>query len=104
MAGSVSKSAVIGFLRKLFPFSETRMLNEQVPPEFATRWTDPAFPGRQRELVDEQLTRLRRGEVERVFAIGAGFVEQVASDGASILDAGCASGFYSEVFNHCVKA
>jgi SAM-dependent methyltransferase len=100
----MSTSAIIGFLRKVYPWSETRILNRHVPPEFATRWADPAFPGRQRELVDQQLTRLRRGEIDRVFAIGAGLVEEVASDGASILDAGCASGFYSEVFSHCIKA
>jgi ubiquinone/menaquinone biosynthesis C-methylase UbiE len=55
-------------------------------------------------LVNEELARLRRGDVDRVFAIAARLVDAVAVEGASILDAACASGFYSEVLATCVKA
>ena len=73
-----------------------------MPKEFATTWQRPEFPARQRALVNQELERLRRGEVDRVFAIAADLVAAVASEGNSIVDAACASGFYSEVLATCL--
>lgn len=62
-------------------------------------WLDEALPGRQRSVVDQQLRQYRAGAPIDVFDV---FVESVRSlpdleAGASLLEIGCSSGFYSEV-------
>lgn len=62
-------------------------------------WQDDALPKRQRELVDQQLSQYRSGARIDVFDV---FVESVRAlpdlaPGASLLEVGCSSGFYSEV-------
>src|SRR6185369_4640449 len=93
---------MLGWLKRALGFAQTRELDGEVPKEFATTWQRPEFPARQRALVNQELERLRRGEVDRVFAIAADLVGAVASEGNSIVDAACASGFYSEVLATCL--
>ena len=62
-------------------------------------WQDDALPKRQRALVDHQLRQYRSGVGIDVFDV---FVEAVRAlfdlrPGASLLEVGCSSGFYSEV-------
>ena len=62
-------------------------------------WQDDALPKRQRELVDQQLRQYRSGARINVFDV---FVDSVRAlpdlaPGASLLEVGCSSGFYSEV-------
>ena len=62
-------------------------------------WQDDALPKRQRELVDQQLRQYRAGTRIDVFDV---FVDSVRAlsdlpPGASLLEVGCSSGFYSEV-------
>lgn len=62
-------------------------------------WQDDALPKRQRELVDQQLCQYRSGARIDVFDV---FVDSVRAlpdlaPGASLLEVGCSSGFYSEV-------
>lgn len=62
-------------------------------------WQDDTLPKRQRELVDQQLRQYRSGTHIDVFDV---FVDSVRAlpdlaPGASLLEVGCSSGFYSEV-------
>jgi ubiquinone/menaquinone biosynthesis C-methylase UbiE len=62
-------------------------------------WRNDALPHRQRKLVDQQLRQYRSGGKIDVFDV---FVDILSSlpnleKGASLLDVGCSSGFYSEV-------
>ena len=64
-------------------------------------WKSDELPLRQRELVDRQLSEFRRGAPIDVFDImvralrGLGDIDQ----DSTILEIGCSSGFYSEVFS-----
>ena len=51
----------------------------------------------QRRVADVQLANLERGEVDPVFMALADALRQIELDAFSILDAACASGYYSEV-------
>lgn len=63
-------------------------------------WQSQDLPARQRELVDTQLAALRRGESVDVFDVMTRALRALPSDvrGMSVLEVGCSSGFYSEVF------
>jgi SAM-dependent methyltransferase len=63
-------------------------------------WQSHDLPVRQRELVDNQLAALRRGESVDVFDVMTLALRSLPSEvrGMSVLEIGCSSGFYSEVF------
>jgi SAM-dependent methyltransferase len=65
--------------------------------ELANSWKDDELPGLQRRVVDVQLANLERGIVDPVFATLAKALERVDLPAFSILDAACATGYYSEV-------
>ena len=62
-------------------------------------WRDEALPKRQRELVDQQLRQYRSGARVDVFDVFADSLRALTdlAPGATLLEVGCSSGFYSEV-------
>lgn len=71
----------------------------EVSARLRNSWRNSALPQRQRDLVDQQLRKYRSGNRIDVFDV---FVESLRSlpnfeKGASLLEVGCSSGFYSEV-------
>src|SRR6187402_986867 len=65
--------------------------------ELAGSWQDGEIPGLQRTVADIQLANLKRGVVDPVFTSLAAALKHVELSQFSILDAACASGYYSEV-------
>jgi SAM-dependent methyltransferase len=62
-------------------------------------WQSDALPRRQRELVDRQLADYRRGTPIDVFDVMVRALRKLSTgERASVLEVGCSSGFYSEVF------
>ena len=63
-------------------------------------WKSEEIPARQREIVDNELARFRNGKPVKVFDVAIEALNQLpyADREFSLLDVGCASGFYSEVF------
>lgn len=61
-------------------------------------WQSHDLPARQRALVDTQLAAYRRGESVLVFDVMASALRKLpdAMSGATVLEIGCSSGFYSE--------
>jgi ubiquinone/menaquinone biosynthesis C-methylase UbiE len=64
-------------------------------------WKSAALPQRQRELVDRQLAEFRRGASIDVFDVMVRALRGLGdiNPGSTILEIGCSSGFYSEVFS-----
>lgn len=60
-------------------------------------WRDPQVAAQQRALADAELARLRAGEAIPVFAALQRLVARVAPPPATVLEVGCASGYYHEV-------
>ena len=60
-------------------------------------WHDPAVAAQQRALVDDELARLRAGEDLAVFRVLRALVAEIDPAPASVLEVGCASGYYHEV-------
>lgn len=68
--------------------------------ELRDSWKACDIPARQRALVDTQLAVYRKGEVVPVFDSLVDILSTNISDlsGARVLEIGCSSGYYSEVF------
>jgi SAM-dependent methyltransferase len=80
------------------------MKTEEVASEAARlrdAWQSDALPQLQRELVNVQLAAYRRGESIDVFDVMTQAFRGLPADvhGMSVLEVGCSSGFYSEVFD-----
>lgn len=74
---------------------------EEAASRLRAAWQAEELPRRQRELVDGQLSAYRRGEPVDVFDVMTRALRALPSDvrGMSVLEVGCSSGFYSEVFD-----
>ena len=64
-------------------------------------WQDNALPARQRELVEKQLQQYRKGAAIDVFDVFVQSLKELPSlsEGMTLLEVGCSSGFYSEVLD-----
>jgi ubiquinone/menaquinone biosynthesis C-methylase UbiE len=73
----------------------------EVSSRLRASWQAEDLPRRQRELVDKQLSAYRHGEPVNVFDVMTRALRALPSDvrGMSVLEVGCSSGFYSEVFD-----
>ena len=73
---------------------------EQESSRLRGAWRSQDLPACQRELVDTQLAALRCGDPVDVFDVMTRALRALPSDvrGMSVLEVGCSSGFYSEVF------
>ena len=65
--------------------------------ELAHSWQDEQVPELQRRVADVQLANLARGTVDPVFAALAAALKVIDEDEFSLLDAACATGYYSEI-------
>jgi SAM-dependent methyltransferase len=63
-------------------------------------WLSIDIPSRQRELVDNELEQLYKGEVIKPFAVLAELLKSRLSANCTVLEIGCSSGYYSEVLEY----
>jgi len=61
-------------------------------------WQDKDIPKRQSRVVDEELARMYAGRTPDVFRAAAEALNSAGIGEGSIVEIGCASGYYSEVF------
>ena len=74
--------------------------------DLSNSYADSSIAPKQRQLVDEQLQAMRNGEAPQHFQVVgrilSGLKEQAGARAFSLLDAGCGSGYYSEIISHFV--
>ena len=66
----------------------------------ADRWKDEGTPSLQRQVAEVQLENLRNGLVDPVFAALGKALANIPLTSFSLLDAACATGYYSEIIRH----
>lgn len=74
-----------------------------VTPGLIEGWKNPIIPSRQRGLVRSELSRMYAGEAIPAYKIAAEAVRATGMAGASIVEVGCASGYYYEVLGHLLR-
>jgi len=82
---------------------KTQIDADQVTDALRTGWQDESIPRRQRALVQHELSEMYAGRVPRVFQIAAAAMYSLLDNGDSVLELGCASGYYSEVFEYLLS-
>lgn len=76
--------------------------------DLSRSWMDPSLAQKQREIVDCKLQEMYAGDVPGHFSVLVDIFAQIAASSdppperLTVLDAGCASGYYYEVLNHLV--
>lgn len=76
-------------------------------PDLSESYKDASIPEKQRQLVEPQLDKMYAGEAPQHFSVmGTVFKEIETLDETrtfSLLDAGCASGYYFEILRHFIS-
>ena len=90
-------------LKKLIPRWVRNIFREPLP-DLSQNYTDPNIPQKQRQLVDLQLEKMYHGDIAPHFKVLANVFEKLENGKHSlkVLDAGCASAYYSEIIKHLV--
>lgn len=66
-------------------------------------WKDPSIPRRQRQLVQSELSRMYQGDVVPVYQVAGEAVRATGMTDGSMIEVGCASGYYYEVLRHLLR-
>ncbi|KAF0219357.1 MAG: methyltransferase FkbM [Geobacteraceae bacterium] len=75
----------------------------EITPALTSAWQDASIPAQQRALVQHQLTEMYQGKVALVFQLLADIIRPHAASGRSVLEIGCASGYYYEILEYLLN-
>ena len=66
-------------------------------------WKDPSIPVKQRAVVQNELTGMYRGQPPKVYRVLANCLFPIAPSECTILEIGCASGYYYEALEYLLN-
>jgi MoaA/NifB/PqqE/SkfB family radical SAM enzyme/ubiquinone/menaquinone biosynthesis C-methylase UbiE len=66
-------------------------------------WKNPTIPLQQRALVQKQLDQMYHGEIAVPFQVLANIITPVIRNGDTLLEIGCASGYYYEILEYLLN-
>lgn len=75
----------------------------EITTALATSWQSPSIPLKQRALVQQELTALYQGRPPVVYRILADALRPFVAPDCSVLEIGCASGYYYEVLEYLLN-
>ncbi len=80
-----------------------RISPTEITSEMESAWKSPAIPLSQRALVQQQLGEMYSGTIATPFHVLAEIMNKVVSNGSSVLEIGCASGYYYEIIEYLLS-
>lgn len=84
-------------------YGHAEISESEITPQMTTAWQDQEIPVRQRALVQKELAEMYRGKVPVVFQVLADALKSHVRPGGSILEIGCASGYYYEILEYLLN-
>jgi SAM-dependent methyltransferase/predicted O-methyltransferase YrrM len=81
-----------------------RIGESEVTRDLTTAWQSEAIPNRQRALVRQELAGMYRGQAPVVFKVLADCLYPIWTPQTSLLEVGCASGYYYEALSYLLNA
>jgi len=79
------------------------ILKTEVTPQMTAAWKNPMIPLRQRALVQHELLQMYKGKIAVPFQVLADTLKPIVSNGDSVLEIGCASGYYYEILEYLLN-
>jgi ubiquinone/menaquinone biosynthesis C-methylase UbiE len=76
---------------------------DQVTSEMTTAWQSKEIPEKQRGIVQKELARMYQGDIPLIYKVLADCLYPHADPGCSILEIGCASGYYYEILEYLLN-
>jgi SAM-dependent methyltransferase len=76
---------------------------DQITDEMTTAWQSPKIPEKQRGLVQRELAGMYRGQIPLIYQVLTDCLYPHVGPGCSILEIGCASGYYYEVLEYLLN-
>jgi SAM-dependent methyltransferase len=84
-------------------YGHTPIEAREVTQALTKAWQNPAIPARQRSLVQEELSRMYRGDAAVPYLVLAEILRPHMTRGARLLEIGCASGYYYEILEYLLS-
>ena len=84
-------------------WGHTTIDKSEITEGMVTAWQNEDIPARQRALVHQELANMYSGRVEGVFQLLADCLKPYVAPGTSVLEIGCASGYYYEVLEYLLN-
>jgi 2-polyprenyl-3-methyl-5-hydroxy-6-metoxy-1,4-benzoquinol methylase len=81
-------------------YGHTRIRPEAVDGKLTAAWQSSVIPVKQRALVQQELERMYQGRVPDLFQVLANCLKPYLFNGCTVLETGCASGYYYEVLEY----
>jgi SAM-dependent methyltransferase len=94
------RQALGQWLNKPVSHGYRQMAATEITPELANGWKDDSIPGKQRHLADTGLAEMRAGRPPRQLTVAAEAILQTGSTDPTIIEIGCASGYYFEALEY----
>ena len=77
--------------------------SDQISEKMTSAWQSEEIPARQRALVQQELKSMYKGKPPTVYQVLANCLKPYVSAGCSILEIGCASGYYYEALEYLLN-
>lgn len=84
-------------------YGHTPITPQEVTDLMLSAWQNSEIPAMQRSLVQKSLMEMYKGQTSIVFKVLADLLSPVVSAGDSVLELGCASGYYYEILEYLLK-
>ena len=81
-------------------YGHTQIRPEAVDGKLTAAWQSSVIPLKQRALVQQELERMYQGRVPDLFQVLANCLKPYLFNGCTVLETGCASGYYYEVLEY----
>lgn len=81
----------------------TAIAETQINDALLTGWQDASIPFHQRVLVQKELKDLYKGKTAKPFSVLSELLKPLVQNGDSVLETGCASGYYYEILSYLLS-
>lgn len=84
-------------------FGHTAISKTEITATMASAWQDNDIPAKQRALVQQELLGMYKGKIATQFRVLADIITSYTTPGCSVLEIGCASGYYYEILEYLLN-
>ncbi|MCE1225283.1 MAG: glycosyltransferase [Geobacteraceae bacterium] len=84
-------------------YGHTQIVPQEITDSMLSAWRNSEIPAKQRRLVQHSLDEMYHGRTSLVFKVLADLLAPVVAGADSVLELGCASGYYYEILEYLLN-